>query len=260
MQTALLGTILLLAPALFSPALNAQKSVAVAELQPLASGVTLPVRLGRSLQAGKVKPGTGIVVTTTQRVPVGAGFYLHHGAKLRGAVVASVKGDGTSAQPSVLSLRFTSLEYRGRTVPIATRAIAIANFVQVDETAVPTMGVADRGNSSPASWTTLQVGGDVLARDGWIGELCDSTLQPVGSADYYGVYTLPRRPPGGDGPAFPRALGVFSTTASGLYGMEEGTALQSPAGTITLTRPAGKLLLRDGDDLLLEVVSVGPQP
>ena len=165
LRTRLPGTILLLALVLFSPAF-AQKSVAVAELQPLAFGVTLPVRLGRSLQAGKVRPGTGIVVTTTQRVPVGVGFYLHHGAKLRGAVVASVKGDGASAQPSVLSLRFTSLEYRGRTVPIATRVIAIANFVQVDETAVPTMGVADRGNSSPASWTTMQVGGDVLARSG----------------------------------------------------------------------------------------------
>ena len=47
-----------------------QREVAVSELQALPRGVTLPVRLGRLLRAGKVRVGTPIVVKTTQRVPV----------------------------------------------------------------------------------------------------------------------------------------------------------------------------------------------
>ena len=234
---------------------HAQKSTPVAELQPLQDGVTLPVRLHRYIRAGAVKPGTRIVATTTQRIPVNDYSYLHHGAKLLGKVVTSTAGDGTPAMPSTLSIRFTSLQYRGRTVPIATKAIAIANFVQVGETSYPATGSADRGNNSPASWTTIQVGGNVIDRSGWIGQVCDRSFRKVGTADYFGVYTLPLKPLNGAGPAFPHALGVFSTTASGLYGIEEGTTMHSAGGVITLTRPQGKLLLRDGDNLLLEVVS-----
>ena len=239
------------------PSAQAQKAVAVSVLQPLLPGVTLPVRLSRSLVAGKVKPGTRIVAATTQRVPVGERLYLHHGARLVGEVVASIQGDGTAAQPSTLAVRFSSLQYKHETVPILTKAVAIANFVQVDETAMPTNGGADRGNNSPASWTTRQVGGDLLDRSGWIGELVDGALHKVGSADYYGVYTLPRPPENRDGQAFPRALGVFSASAAGLYGIEEGTALHSANGVITLTRPARRLLLRNGDNLLLEVIAPG---
>jgi hypothetical protein len=242
---------------------HAQKSVAVSELRPLQEGVTLPVRLNHSLEAGKTKPKTKVVVTTTQRVPIGEQAYLHHGARLHGEVVTSIQGDGTPAHPSVLSIRFTSLQYKHQTVPISTRAIAIANFVQVDQTTFPANGGSDRGNNSPASWTTNQVGGGVIDRSGWIGDLDDGGLNKVGSANYFGVYTLPLAPASGDGPAFPRALGVFSASASGLYGIEVGTTLRSDEGTITLTRPARKLLLRVGDNRLLEVVDLRqrvPQP
>ena len=249
---------LLLAIVLFNACLaNAQKAAAISELRPLAPGITLPVRLGRSLEAGKVKPGTSFLATTTQRVPIAQHLYLHHGAKLHGVVVTSTQGNGTAAKPSILSIRFTSLQYKGQTVPVATKVIAIANFVQVDETALPAQGSSDRGNPSPASWTTSQIGGDIIARSGWIGDLTDSSFHKVGSADYFGVYTLPLKPADGKGPPFPRALGVFSATAAGLYGIEAGTSMQSASGTITLTRPDRKLLLRDGDHLLLEVVSAG---
>jgi len=51
-------------------------------------------------------------------------------------------------------------------------------------------------------------------------------------------------------------MGVFSTTATGLYGFESDTSLNSSGGVITLTRSGGKRLeMRDGDNLLLEVVA-----
>ena len=115
-------------------------------------------------------------------------------------------------------------------------------------------GGADRGNASEASWTTRQVGGDEVVRSGWVGDVIGSSTLKVGYADYWGVYSLPVTPSACDGLALPRAIGVFSTTAAGLYGFDEGMELHSEGGTITLTRAGGRVLMRDGDHLLLEVM------
>jgi hypothetical protein len=232
---------------------SAQKSVAVSKLEPVPVGVTLPVQLGRSLEAGKVKAGTKIVVTTTQRVPVGEHLYLNRGAALDGEVVTSTAGDGTAAKPSVLTIRFSQLRYRKQVVPVAVRAIAMANFTDVDDTSIPVSGGGDRGRSV-ASWTTRQMGGDEIPRSGWIADVINDRTQTVGYANYFGVYSLPRTPPNGDGPALPRAMGVFSTTASGLYGFDAGVSLDSSGEMITLRGVGKKLLVRNGDDMLLEVV------
>lgn len=110
-------------------------------------------------------------------------------------------------------LAVTLLRYQKQTVPVITKAVAIANFTDVDDTFLRTTGGADRGNASEASWTTSQVGGDEVYRSGWVGDVCDDRMRKVGYADYYGVYSLPTGPTEGDGPALPRAMGVFSTTA-----------------------------------------------
>jgi hypothetical protein len=236
---------------------GAERNIAASELTSLPAGVTLPVQLSRSLRAGEVKAGTRIVVKTTQRVPVGKHVYLNRGAELDGDVVTSDAGDGTAARPAILELQFTQMRYRKQTVPVTVKAIAIANFTDVGQTSLPMTGGPDRGNASPASWTTQQIGGDEVYRSGWVGDVCDSVMRKVGYADYWGVYSLPTPRPGGDGAGLPRAMGVFSTTATGLYGFEEGTSLRSSNGTITLTRVGKKLLVRNGDDLLLEVVGAG---
>jgi hypothetical protein len=151
----------------------------------------------------------------------------------------------------VLTIRFTELSYRGKTVPVATRAIAAANFVSVGDTFIPTTGGPDRGNSSEASWNTKQVGGDEVNRSGWVGVVSDKVMHVVGSADYYGVYSLPVKL---DGAMVPRAMGVFSTTAKGLYGYDEGAQLESSGGLITITNPQKRVVIRNHDQLLLEVV------
>ncbi|HWZ01602.1 MAG TPA: hypothetical protein VNX17_10995 [Edaphobacter sp.] len=231
------------------------KSQAVLELRPLPAGVTLPVAVGRTLRAGKVKPGTVFQVKTTQRVPVSEDAYLNRGAKLRGEVVVSDAGDKSAAHPATLTIRFTQLSYRGTTVPLVTRAVAMANLMAVDDTFLSMQGGADRGNSSEASWTTRQVGGEEVVRSGWVGPLVGIGVRTVGSADYYGVYSLPAKLQGEDGAMVPRAMGVFSTTAKGLYGYDEGTELESSGGLITITNPMGQAVIRAGDNLLLEVVA-----
>ena len=246
-----LGFLLASASGLSSARVEAQRSEAVSELQPLEAGITLPVQMGRTLRAGKVKQGTVFEVKTTQRVPVSEGAYLKSGARVRGEVVVSDAGDGTAAHPSVLTIRFTQLSYRGRTVPLEVRAVALANLMAVDDTFLPATGSTDRGNSNQASWTTRQVGGDQVVRSGWVGPVVGSGLRTVGSADYYGVYGLPVA----DGTSrLPRALGVFSTTVVGLYGYETGAKLESSGGLITVTSPEKRAVIRNGDNLLLEVV------
>jgi hypothetical protein len=229
-----------------------ERSHAVSELQPLPAGITLPVQMGRTLRAGKTKPGTVFFVKTTQRVPVSEDTYLKRDAKLRGEVVTSTAGDGTPAHPSILTIRFTELSYREKTVPLVTNAIAVANILAVGDTFLPTTGGSDRGNSSEASWTTRQVGGDQVYRSGWIGGVYDTRFDEVGNADYYGVYSLPVKI---DGMQIPRAMGVFSTTAKGLYAFNHGAMLESSGGLITITSPEKHVALRNGDNLLLEVIA-----
>lgn len=234
---------------------TASASQGVTKLQSLPAGVTLPVQVGRTLRAGKVKPGTVVQVKTTQRVPVSEDGYLERGATVRGEVVASDAGDGTAAHPSILTIRFTQLSYRGMTVPLETRAIAVANLMDVDDTFLPATGSTDRGNPNQASWTTRQVGGDFVARSGWVGPVVGGGMRTVGRADFYGVYSLPTKLQGSDSAMVPRALGVFSTTAEGLYGYDDGTRLVSSGGLITITNPERRVVIRAGDNLLLEVVA-----
>lgn len=92
-------------------------------------------------------------------------------------------------------------------------------------------------------------------RSGWVGPVVGSGLRTVGHADYYGVYSLPAKLQAADGAMVPRALGVFSTTARGLYGYDEGTQLESSGGLITITNRMGHAVIRAGDNLLLEVVA-----
>jgi hypothetical protein len=239
---------------IFASAADTRKTREISELRPLQAGVTLPVAVGRTLRAGKVKPGTVFLLKTTQRVPVSEDAYLNRGAAVRGEVVTSDAGDRTAAHPATLAIRFTQLSYRGMKVRLVTRAVAMANLMDVDGTFLPLMGGADRGNSSEASWTTAQVGGEEVVRSGWIGPVVGSGLRTVGRADYYGVYSLPEKLGGADGVAVPLALGVFSTTAKGLYGYDEGTQLESSEGLITITNARGQAVIRAGDHLLLEVV------
>jgi hypothetical protein len=249
-----LGAVLVLAGVFASvTAAVAQREADISELGALPQGVTLPVRLGQSLRAGKVRVGTQIVVKTTQRVPVSEGFYLKAGAELDGEVVASTAGDGNASRPATLSIRFTRLRFGNKAIPVRTNAIAIANAMQVNFTRQPIGSGSDMGITQ-ANWTTRQVGGDTVVRSGWVGPVVGKNEQKVGQADYYGVYSLPASSPG-DGPSFPRALGVFSTTAAGLYGFGRGNELKSADGTITVTGPGKSIELQNGDNLLLEVIS-----
>ncbi len=241
--------ILLVLLAIICASGRTQQLQAATSLMPVPPGLTLPVRIVHSLRAGAAKAGIPVTAITSQRIPISDKLFLPPGIEVLGRVIASREGGG---QPAVLTLRFSSLRYRKQTLPIATRALAVANFTNVSDTEDPVNGGGDRGTPSRADWTTTQVGGDVLTRSGWIGVLTDGATQRVGFADFNGVYADPA-PASIGAAAIPRAVGVFSTTAHGLYGFDEGARLESAAGDLTIRSPH-KLVLRSGDALLLEAL------
>ena len=227
----------------------------VATLTQPRPGTFFPVQLGRTLRAGKTKPGTEVVARTTQRIPVGEHLFLPRGTQIHGQVVVSEAGDGTPVHSSVLAIRFTAVTYLHQTVPIRARAVAAANFVDVAETFAPATDPSDRGNPSPANWTTQQVGGDQVCRSGWVGPVSNAVMKVVGFADFNGVYSLAKDGTPNDSDPLPLALGVFSASAQGLYGFAEGSTLSSKDGLVTV-RGAGKSLALYGNDNLLLAVTV----
>lgn len=145
-----------------------------------------------------------------------------------------------------LALQFDTVTFHGSSLPITTQVLAVASFVAVSITGIPANGSSDRGNPSPANWTTAQVGGDQVVRSGWSGPLVNSTTQTVGSADFWGVYTLPATPAG-----VPHALGPFSANVTGLFGVAPDCSLAQRQLSITCV--TSRPVLHRGDVLLLEV-------
>lgn len=227
-------------------------------LRPIPAGLTLPVYLLHGIKAGSAKVGAEVEAVTTEAVPLSTASYLPQGARLVGRVVESRAGDKRAGVPAMLGIEFQTLRYRGMSVPVRTRVLAVANAADVSETFASSNDGSDRGNASPANWTTRQIGGDEVYREGWEGPVENGRMQKVGFADFRGVYA--NAPAGATGAsALPRAVGVFSVDARGLYGFERSAALTSAGGVARLTS-RGSLVVRGGDALLLEVMAAGQRP
>jgi hypothetical protein len=206
------------------------------------AGATLPVALGTSLKARQVTVGQTVTARLFQCVPLSDRTYLPAKAEIVGHVA--------SVNNSSLSLLFTELRWKGQTVPIHVRLLAAASSNNVYQTKLP-VGGTDRGTASPADWTRRQVGGDEIYLSAGSGKVYDRYSQPVGYANFNGVYADPASP--GE---LPRAMGPFSTTAVGLHGLP-GFSIVSPGGAdtpITLNINQPKWQIASGGALLLEVV------
>jgi hypothetical protein len=222
--------------------LSASCASAAAGLPDLPPGATLPVSLETSLDAKHVRVGQPVVVHLVQRVPLAGGGYLP--AKAR--VVGSVTGyDGHS-----LSLRFGAVKLKAQTKPVELRLRAAAYWLDADHARDPLDG-GDRGTSSPADWTTRQIGRDEVYRSGGAGTVYNQYSEPVGHADLEGVYAAPVA----GAPA--RAMGPFSTTSDELYDLPD-LRLSSAGGAdapIVFAVDSPKWKLDTATALLLEVVA-----
>ncbi len=212
----------------------------------LAPATNLPIRMGKSIEAGRTTPGTRLDAKTSQAIPLPGNRSLPAGTELSGTVVVSAAAGRSTHQPAILTLRFDQIVFAGTPHPIATHALAAASFAAVAATRDLCSGPDDMVNPDQANWTTCQIGGDQVVRTDWVGPVIDSVTQTVGHADFRGVYTLP-----GPNGTPPKALGPFSTTSYGLYGYPPAETLTSRAGNITFTSPS-KLVLHGNDVLLLQ--------
>jgi hypothetical protein len=205
-------------------------------------GSTLPVRIDGTLKPHHLRAGQPVTGQLMQTVPVSTRSSLPEGAKVDGRVV--------SVSDKSISILFDKLRWKNRTLPVRVRLIAAAAPNNVYDTKLP-LGATDRATSNPNDWTTRQVGGDEVYLSGGSGKVYDRYSQPVGFADFSGVYA---NPSSSDQP--PRAMGPFSTTASGLHGfpalsiVAEGGA-NAPI-TLAATRPNWQIA--NGSAFLLEVV------
>jgi hypothetical protein len=218
-------------------------------LQDLPAGITLPVYLLHGVKAGSSAVGAPVEAVTTEPVPLSKTAYLPQGTKVIGVVVKSRAGDRRAHVPAELTIAFNKVRYHSTSVTIQTRVLAVANAADVSETFASTNDGSDRGNASPANWTTRQIGGDQVYREGWEGPVENGRMEKVGYADFHGVYAYA---PHGSAQDLPRAVGVFSTDAQGLYGFDDRATLLS-SGSVATVRSPGQLILRNGDALLLQI-------
>ncbi len=246
------GLLLYVILAMLSVPTSGQPRLATHLHQPT-PGLFLPVEMRESVRAGKTPVGARIHAQVTQRVPLSPNEYLDRHLKVFGTVITSIAGDAKSGIPSELQVRFDKISYREEEIPMKTDVIAVASMVEVNDTAAPANGSTDRGNPSQANWTTRQVGGDEVYRSGWVGDVYDDVMKKVGFADYYGVYSTALPMPQSQ-TSLPRAMGVFSTNAKGLYGFERDTVFSSGEGTMCLSSHSHRVSLSGGDNLLLKIV------
>jgi hypothetical protein len=228
--------------------------------QTLAPGTTIPARLQDTLNSEKESPGKTFTMKTTQDIPFNDHQVIRKGAKLTGHILAAEsikKGEHESR----LALQFDTLEFSHQRTSIALGLRAIASFMAVEEAEAPTND-PDMGLSS---WTTQQIGGDVIYRGG--GPVTTSSGEVVGKPVSDGIMARLTAPREGTYPnnlhcssdETLHALGLFGSSACGVYGFSHLTIEQDgftqPKGQIVLGSSSKSVKVDSGSQLLLQVVN-----
>jgi hypothetical protein len=210
--------------------------------QDIPAGTAIPIMLSSSLDAKKNKPGETIEAKTMQEVSIPSGESIKRGSRVTGHVVAVKTGAGGSR----ITLQFDQLEAEGKTIALSVSLRAVASTYSVSQTQNPLN--ADSTYVGSNSWTTRQVGGDIVNRSrGLVGSSSGIVGKWTGSGVWGKLTPAPERGcPATDGNDQEQALWVFSTSACGVYG-SRGLKL-AHAGR---TGPPGQIVLESQQDLRL---------
>ena len=230
-------------------------TVAAQDLIP--PGTILPVQLSQSLSSDKSRPGQVITGRVAQNVPLPGGKKIRARTKVVGHIIRVAPATG--GRGVAVSLRFDTLIVSKSSIPITVSLRALASVMELEDAEIPPMG-PDRGISA-ASYTTTQVGGDVVYQGG--GPVMNGG-EVVGQPVPDGVLVRVREKPGTkcraavDGSESPQALWLFSSDACGIYGYSHLTITHagrtSPVGEIVLASDGRRWTVRDGSGLLLRVI------
>ncbi|MHB1702068.1 MAG: hypothetical protein ACYCSN_18435 [Acidobacteriaceae bacterium] len=216
----------------------------------LPAHITLPIVLAHTIDSRHAVVGQPVVGKLAQHVQIGPKAWLPKGAIVQGRILA-VNAAQSATGPSV-TFEFDRVAAKNSVWRTKTSLLALASLMEVYEANEPATDFDDRANQNEHAWTVRQIGGDIVYRDS--DRIDDSHGQRVGTEDAQGQYSLPGVNPDGS-PQLPRALGLFSTTAHGVYGMPGYTlANEKKTGAIAISAGAENknLRLHYGVALLLE--------
>ncbi len=218
-------------------------SVTVLAAQDLPAGTTLPVMLSSTLDAKKDRPGETIEGKTMQEVSLPSGVTIKRGAKVTGHILAVTKPGSAGSR---ITLQFDQLEDEGKAVALSVSLRAVASMYSVSQAQNPLN--VDSTYLGANSWTTRQVGGDVVNRGrGLVGSGSGIVGKWTGSGVWGKLTPAPERGcPASDGNDQEQALWVFSTSACGVYG--SGSLKLEHAGR---TAPVGQVVLESSQDVRL---------
>ena len=246
--TRTLGLLLLVASATFGTTLVPDSSI-------------LPARLETSISSKNAKVGELIRARIMQAVPLLGDATTPAGSILTGKVTAVQAANG--GEGGSLAFRLDTLHVAHENVLLTLRLRAIASDQEVRQAQLPK-------NSDPTassnSWTTVQIGGDVVYRGGGpVRSRSGVVGKPVEGGVLVRLDSNPARGCRDDGTGErAQALWLFSSDACGTYGLPDVTIVpadhNAPAdatGEITLKSAKGNLVLRSGSGLLLRVVNPG---
>jgi hypothetical protein len=225
-------------------------SAAIACAQEIPSGTALPVVLTSTLDVQKVKSGQPIAGSTEQDVPLPSGARIRAGSRVNGRVLqAGMNSDGSS----YVHITFDRVRSNGRDIPVSTSLRALASWWAVKNAQLPTR-TPTRGESM-ATWTTVQVGDDVVYRGG--GHVMHQDMvvgDPIDGGVLAELISVPEQGCGTDSGGRRLALWVFASCACGAYGFDELEIAHAgdtnPIGEIVL-RSKKKVQVRGGSGLLL---------
>ena len=226
--------------------------------QSLPPGTSLPVQLSSSLNAKNVKPGQKIEGKLMQQVNLNEESKIKSGAHVTGHVISATKPGPNGAK---ITLQFDSIEDDGQVIPLHVALRALASSQSVFNAGLP-VGAASTYESS-TSWTTQQVGGEVVFRGRGYVANGDGKVGVWNGSGVWGKLAASGDCPAGESPDPQQALWIFSTTACGAYGFERTKVDQAgfgdPVGQIVLTSTKD-IDVRGGSGWLLVVLPPAGKP
>lgn len=226
--------------------------------QSLPAGTSLPVALSSSLNAKNVKPGQKIEGKLMQEINLGEEAKIKSGSHVTGHIVSATKPGPRGA---VITLQFDSIEDERQTIPLHVALRALASSQSVFNAGLP-VGAASTYESS-TSWTTRQVGGEVVFRGRGYVANADGKVGLWNGSGVWGKLAASGDCPAGESPDPQQALWIFSTTACGAYGFErtkvDQAGFSAPFGQIVLTSTKD-IDVRGGSGWLLEVLPADGKP
>jgi hypothetical protein len=232
-------------------------AAAVCDATVVPDSTVLPVRLDTSISSRKTKPDQVITARVMQDVPLPGDAKIPAGSMLAGEVTAVQPASGGTG--GTISFRFDTLRLPKETVRLTLHLRAIASTWEVRHAQLPRNSDY---TASENSWTTVQIGGDIVYRGGGsVRNRSGVVGKPVVNGVLGRLDSNPGRGCRGDGTGErPQALWLFSTDACGTYDLQDVTIARadhnssdSATGEITLHSTKGDVDVKTGGGLLLRV-------